>query len=90
MALCSDDHGNDAGGATVGEFGERFEGKLESAGDEDWFRFDLAEAGTLTLESEGQSRSHRRAPTTTGTSFWATTTGAPRLLLVTNVGSGSY
>ncbi|MCY3600279.1 MAG: M66 family metalloprotease, partial [Gemmatimonadetes bacterium] len=55
VELCPDDHGNDPGGATVGKLGERFEGRIESAGDEDWFRLEIAGAGALTLESEGDA-----------------------------------
>lgn len=88
VALCPDDHGNDAWGATVGRLGERFEGRIESAGDEDWFRLDLAGAGTLTLESEGETAL-----------FGALYDGENQLLgfddeggvlLVTNVGPGSH
>lgn len=52
---CPDDHGNDAEGATGAELGERIEGELESHGDEDWFRLEIAGAGRLTLASEGDA-----------------------------------
>lgn len=52
---CPDDHGNDARGATGAELGERIVGELESHGDEDWFRLEVAGAGMLTIESEGDA-----------------------------------
>ncbi len=55
VETCPDDHGNDAQGATGAKLGERIEGELESHGDEDWFRLEVAGAGMLTLASEGDA-----------------------------------
>ena len=55
VAACPDDHGNDASGATSISVGERAQGELESYLDEDWFRVQVAERGTLTMIGESNS-----------------------------------
>ena len=56
VPLCPDDHANGREGATAISLGERVEGELESYADEDWFRIEIHERGTLTLETEGNTR----------------------------------
>ena len=58
VAACPDDHGNDASGATSISVGERAEGELESYLDEDWFRFEVGERGTLTAVAESNTESN--------------------------------
>lgn len=89
VELCPDDHGNDAGGASVGELGERFEGELESADDEDWFRLDIAGAGTLTLESEGEAPLIG-ALYDDGSRLMGLDDEGSDMVIVNNVGPGSY
>ena len=55
VAACPDDHGNDASGATSISVGERAEGEIESYLDEDWFRFEVGERGTLTAVAESNT-----------------------------------
>ncbi|WP_420448604.1 Ig-like domain-containing protein [Candidatus Palauibacter sp.] len=89
VELCPDDHGNDAGGASVGEVGERFEGELESADDEDWFRLDIAGAGTLTLESEGEATLIGALYDDRNRLMGLDDEGSD-MVIVNNVGPGSY
>ena len=49
----SDDHGNTLERATRVRFGTDIAGVLERAGDEDYFRVEIAEAGNLTVETTG-------------------------------------
>ena len=55
VAACPDDHGNDASGATSISVGTRAEGELESYLDEDWFRVEVGERGTLTTTGESST-----------------------------------
>ncbi len=89
VELCPDDHGNDAGGASIGELGERFAGELESADDEDWFRLDIAGAGTLTLESEGEAPLIG-ALYDDGSRLMGLDDDGSDMVIVNNVGPGSY
>ncbi|MDE2982076.1 MAG: Ig-like domain-containing protein [Gemmatimonadota bacterium] len=90
VGLCPDDHGNDARGATVGELGETIEGELESHGDEDWFRLDLAGPGTLTLESEGDV-DHLIGELYDGRNqLMSLDDDGSEMLIVTNVGPGPH
>ena len=52
VAACPDDHGNNASGATSVSVGERVEGEIESYLDEDWFRVEVGQRGTLTAAAE--------------------------------------
>ena len=49
----SDDHGNTLERATRVRFDTNIAGVLERAGDEDYFRVEIAEAGNLTVETTG-------------------------------------
>ena len=53
VTACPDDHGNEAAGATSIPLGERTGGEIESLSDEDWFRVEIRERGTLTVSAEG-------------------------------------
>ncbi|MDE2752100.1 MAG: Ig-like domain-containing protein [Gemmatimonadota bacterium] len=55
VAQCPDDHGNEADSATAISLGGRTDGQLESYRDEDWFRMEIGERGTLTLKTEGNT-----------------------------------
>ena len=50
----ADDHGNDSSSATVVDIPSTTAGTLD-AGDQDFFRIDIGEAGSLTLESSGST-----------------------------------
>jgi hypothetical protein len=54
-ALCPDDHGNEPSNATLVSLGEAVEGELESYADEDWFRVELTESGTLSAVTESNA-----------------------------------
>lgn len=55
VALCPDDHGNELSNATLVSLGEAVEGELESYEDEDWFRVELTESGTLSVATESNA-----------------------------------
>ena len=55
LALCPDDHGNEADGATEVSLGEEAGGELESHADEDWFQIEIGRHGTLTLATKGNT-----------------------------------
>ena len=50
----ADDHGNDSSSATAVDIPSTTAGTLD-AGDQDFFRIDIGEAGSLTLESSGST-----------------------------------
>lgn len=49
----NDDHGNDTGSATLVTTGSATGGLIENGGDEDFFRIDLPQSGTLRVYSTG-------------------------------------
>ena len=55
VAACPDDHGNNASGATSVSVGERVEAEIESYLDEDWFRVEVGQRGTLTAVAESNT-----------------------------------
>ena len=50
-----DDHGNSIATATVVNVNSQANGNIEAAGDNDYFRVDVAEAGTLTIYTTGNT-----------------------------------
>ena len=62
-----DDHGNDIASATNLALGGRQSGRIDPAGDKDYFRIQVAESGTLTVYTTGGTDTYGRLFDSSGT-----------------------